>query len=71
MLSPYILAALVHERHQTFLVQAETGRLARQARFHRQRGRSRRFGHSPRSAVTGRPAVLRDGSAVLAEGAGE
>ena len=82
MLSPYILAALVHERHQTFLAQAETGRRARQARFYRQQagipgarrlplrqrpawlqpGRSRRFGHWPRSAVTGRPG---------AEGVGE
>jgi RimJ/RimL family protein N-acetyltransferase len=85
MLSPYIHAALVHERHQTFLAQAETGRRARQARLHRQQagisgagksplrqrlawlrpGRSRLLGHWPRSAVTGRPVVLRDGSAVL------
>jgi hypothetical protein len=35
MLSPYIYAALAHERHQTFLAQAETGRRARQARLHR------------------------------------
>ena len=85
MLSPYIHAALVHERHQTFLAQAETDRRARQARLHRQQagisgarksplrqrlawlrpGRSRLLGHWPRSAVTGRPVVLRDGSAVL------
>ena len=85
MLSPYIYAALAHERHQTFLVQAETDGRARQARLRRQQagipgarrsplrqrlawlrpGRSRRLGHWPRSAVTGRPVVLRDGSAVL------
>ena len=85
MLSPYIYAALAHERHQTFLAQAETDRRARQARLHRQqagtpgarrsplrwrpawlqRGRSRPLGHWPRSAVTGRPVVLRDGSTVL------
>jgi RimJ/RimL family protein N-acetyltransferase len=84
MLSPYI-HAVVHERHQTFLAQAETGRRARQARLHRQQagrsgarrsplrwrpawlqpGRNRLLGHWPRSAVTGRPVVLRDGSAVL------
>ena len=36
MLSPYLLAALAHERHQTLLTRAETSRLARQARLHRQ-----------------------------------
>jgi hypothetical protein len=36
MLSPHIHAALAHERHQTFLAQAEAGRRARQARLHRQ-----------------------------------
>jgi hypothetical protein len=36
MLSPYILAALAHERHQTLLARAETSRRARQARLHRQ-----------------------------------
>jgi hypothetical protein len=36
MLSPYIYGALAHERHQTFLAQAETDRRARQARLHRQ-----------------------------------
>ena len=35
MLSPYLHAALAHERHQAFLAQAETGRRARQARSHR------------------------------------
>jgi RimJ/RimL family protein N-acetyltransferase len=85
MPSPYIYAALVHERHQTFLAQAETDRRARQARLHRRQagtlsnrrsplrrhpawlraGRSRMFGHRPRSGVTGRPVVLRDGSTVL------
>ena len=41
MLSPYIYAALAHERHQAFLAQAETDRRARQARLHR-RGWARR-----------------------------
>ena len=36
MLSPYIHAALAHERHQALLARAETSRLARQARLHRQ-----------------------------------
>ena len=35
MLSPYLLAALAHERHQTLLARAETSRLTRQARLHR------------------------------------
>jgi GNAT superfamily N-acetyltransferase len=85
MLSPYIHAALAHERHQEFLARAETDRRARQARLHRLRdgtgaarrsprrwrpawlrpGPRRLFGHWPRSAVTGRPVGLRDGSAVL------
>jgi hypothetical protein len=85
MLSPYIHAALAHERHQTFLAQAETDRRARQARLYRRQagtlgarrsplrrypawlraGRSRLLGRWPRSAVTGRPVVLRDGSTVL------
>ena len=85
MLSPYIHAALAHERHQTFLAQAEADRRARQTRLHRQQagtsgarrsplrrrpawlqpGRSRLLGQWPRSAVTGRPVVLRDGSTVL------
>ena len=85
MLSPYIYRALAHERHQAFLVQAETDGRARQARLRRRQagipgarrsplrqrlawlrpGRSRLLGHWPRSAVTGRPVVLRDGSAVL------
>ena len=34
-------------------------------------GRSRLFGHRPRSAVTGRPVVLRDGSTVLIRPFGE
>jgi len=36
MQSPYILAALAHERHQTLLARAEMSRRARQARLHRQ-----------------------------------
>jgi hypothetical protein len=55
MLSPHIYVALAHERHQTFLAQAETDRRNRRVRPHRQRG----------GAATGRPVVLRDGSAVL------
>ena len=58
MLSPHIYAALVHERHQTFLAQAETDRRNRRPRRHRRRG-------GAGAAVTGRPVVLRDGSAVL------
>ena len=58
MLSPHIYAALVHERQQTFLAQAETDRRNRRPRRHRRRGRAG-------AAVTGRPVVLRDGSAVL------
>jgi RimJ/RimL family protein N-acetyltransferase len=85
MLSPYLHAALAHERHQRFLTEAEAGRRARQARLHRrqadisdarrsplrrrpawlQSGRSGLLDHWPRSAVTGRPVVLRDGSTVL------
>ena len=85
MLSPYIYAALAHERHQAFLAQAEAYRQARQARLHRrqagipgarrspwrrrlawlQPGRSRLLGYEPRSALRGRPVVLRDGSTVL------
>jgi RimJ/RimL family protein N-acetyltransferase len=85
MLSPYIHAALAHERHQTFLAQAETERRAQQARLQQQQagttgarrsprrrnpawlqhGRSRLLGHWPGSAATGRPVILRDGSAVL------
>jgi RimJ/RimL family protein N-acetyltransferase len=85
MLTPYVYAALAHERHQRFLTEAEAGRRARQARLHRrqadisdarrsplrrrpawlQSGRSGLLDHWPRSAVTGRPVVLRDGSAVL------
>jgi hypothetical protein len=83
MLTPYIYAALAHERHQRFLTETETGRRARQARLHRrqadisgarrspmrrrpawlQSGWSGQLGHWPRSAVTGRPVVLRDGPA--------
>jgi len=84
MLSPHIQAALAHERHQTFLAEAETDRRAKQARLHRRQadthgarrwrrwhparlrpGRRRLLGLRPRSAVTGRPVVLRNGSTVL------
>ena len=36
MLSPYILSALAHEHHRGLLARAETSRMARQARLHRQ-----------------------------------
>jgi RimJ/RimL family protein N-acetyltransferase len=85
MLSPDIYAALAHERHQTFLAQAEAYRQARQARLYRRQAGitgarssprrrcpawlqprwSRLLGYGPRSRLTGRPVVLRDGSAVL------
>jgi RimJ/RimL family protein N-acetyltransferase len=58
MLSPHIYVALVQERHQAFLAQAETDRRKRRARAHRQR-------RGAGAAATGRPVVLRDGSAVL------
>ena len=58
MLSPHIYVALVHERHQAFLAQAETDRRKRRTRPRRQRG-------GAGATATGRPVVLRDGSAVL------
>ena len=36
MLSPYLPSVLAHEHHQDLLARAETSRLARQARLHRQ-----------------------------------
>ena len=55
MLSPYLLAALAHERHQTLLARAETRRRARQARLHRQQaGRP----GARRSPLRQRPAWL-------------
>ena len=57
MLSPYLHAALAHERHQAFLAQAETGRRARQARSHRQQAATPGARRSPRR----RPAWLRPG----------
>lgn len=85
MLSPNIHAALVHERHQALLAQAEHDRRARQTRLRQrqagipgarrsprrrrpawlQPGRSRLLGYWRRSALTGMPVVLRDGSTVL------
>jgi hypothetical protein len=50
MLSPHIYAALAHERHQTFLAQAEADRRNWRARRRRRRGRAT-------AAVTGRPVV--------------
>jgi hypothetical protein len=61
MLSPHIYAALVHERHQTFLAQAETDRRTRRNRRNRRTRPHRQRG----GAATGRPVVLRDGSAML------
>jgi hypothetical protein len=58
MLSPHIYAAFAHERHQTFLAQAETDGRNRRARLQRRQG-------SATAAAAGRPVVLRDGSAVL------
>jgi hypothetical protein len=57
MLSPYLHAALAHERHQAFLAQAETGRRARQARSHRQQAGTPGARRPPRR----RPAWLRPG----------
>ena len=51
MLSPHIYVALVHERHQAFLAQAETDRRKRRARPRRQRG-------GAGATATGRPVVL-------------
>ena len=62
MLSPYILGALAHERHQTLLAQAETRRQARQARLHRQQaGRP----GARRSPLRQRPAWLQPGRSRL------
>ena len=58
MLSPYIYSAFAHERHQTFLAQAEADGRNRRARLQRRQG-------SATAAAAGRPVVLRDGSAVL------
>ena len=58
MLSPHIYAAFAHERHQTFLAQAEADGRNRRARLQRRQG-------GATAAVTDRPVVLRDGSAVL------
>jgi RimJ/RimL family protein N-acetyltransferase len=62
MLSPYIHAALAHERHQAFLAQAETDRRARQARLHRLRDGT---GAARRSPPRWRPAWLRPGRSRL------
>jgi hypothetical protein len=62
MLSPYIHAALAHERHQEFLAQAETDRRARQARLHRLRDGAGAARRSPRHW---RPAWLRPGPSRL------
>jgi len=62
MLSPYILGALAHERHQTLLAQAETRRQARQARLHRQQaGRP----GARRAPLRQRPAWLQPGRSRL------
>jgi hypothetical protein len=48
MLSPYIHAALAHERHQVLLAQAETDRRNRQARLRRPRDGAHAVRRSPR-----------------------
>ena len=48
MLSPHIYAAFAHERHQTFLAQAETDERNRRARLQRRQG-------SATAAAAGRP----------------
>ena len=58
MLSPHIHAALAHERHQTFLAQAEAGRQARQARLHRQQAGT---SGARRSPLRRRPGWLHPG----------
>ena len=55
MLTPYVYAALAHERHQTFLAEAETDRRARQARLHRQQAGT---SGARRSPLRRRPAWL-------------
>ena len=62
MLSPYILGALAHERHQTLLAQAETRRQARQARLHRQQAGRPGVRRSP---LRQRPAWLQPGRSRL------
>jgi hypothetical protein len=62
MLSPYIHAALAHERHQALLARAETSRRARQARLHRLRDGKGTARSSPRRW---RPAWLRPGPSRL------
>jgi RimJ/RimL family protein N-acetyltransferase len=59
---PTIHAALVHERHQTFLSQAETDRRARQARLHRQQAGT---SGARRSPLRRRPAWLLPGRSRL------
>jgi RimJ/RimL family protein N-acetyltransferase len=67
MTHPDIMAAPAREQSGTFLAEseAEAIRRARQARRHRQPGRSLRPGGPPRLAAEGTPVRLRDGSAVL------
>jgi hypothetical protein len=61
MLSPYF-HTLVHERHQTFLAQAETGRRARQARLRRQQAGT---SGARRLPLRWRPAWLQPGRSRL------
>jgi hypothetical protein len=56
MPNPHIYAALAHERHQTFLAQAENDRRARQARLHRRQAGTP---DARRSPLRRRPAWLR------------
>jgi RimJ/RimL family protein N-acetyltransferase len=65
---PSIHAALVHERHQAFLTQAETDRRARRARLHRQQAAT---SGARRSPLRQRPVWLLPGrSRVLGHGQG-
>jgi RimJ/RimL family protein N-acetyltransferase len=67
MMHPEIRAALVRERQNTLLADAEAARTARQARLHRRQAvtAARRGSPLRRQARTGTRAVLRDGSVVV------
>jgi RimJ/RimL family protein N-acetyltransferase len=62
MLNPHIHAALMRERHQTFLAQAAADRRARQARLHRQQAGTHGARRSP---LRWHPAWLRLGRSRL------
>ena len=58
MLSPHIYVALAHERHQTFLAQAETDRRKRRARPHRRRAMARLLRNVRADLVRREPGAL-------------